>query len=296
MTIMQASPTELVGLDGETLDLRGMPSALESITRAESDIQIATAKKFPRSHDAFMKEALNMVSLSAELAAKCTYSLKRRGPDGEKVITGPSVRLAEIVACCWGNLKIAGRIVDDDGKVLTAQGIGHDLEKNVTYALEAKRSIVSKNGRRFSDDMVVMNGNALVALITRNVTFKCVPRAYVSIIHEQAEAVARGDEKTLFERLNAALAWFSKKGVKEAEIYRALEVGGKADVTLDHLLVLNGFRTSVTEGHATIADIFAPPEPEKPKPAAGGTRTEQATDKLKTMFPAGDANDTPKMV
>jgi hypothetical protein len=296
MSMVQSSPTEIVGLGDDVMDLRGQPTALEAITRAEIDTQISTAKRYPRSADRFIKKAMSMVSVDPELAAKCTYALKRRGSDGEKTITGPSVRLAEIVACCWGNLKIAGRVVDDDGKVLTGQGVGIDLEENVSYALEAKRSVVGKNGRRYSDDMVVTTGNALIAIITRNVTFKVVPRAFVAIVHERAQAVARGDEKTLFDRLNVALDWFSKKGVKEPEIYRALEVAGKADVTLDHLMTLNGFRTSISEGLSTIAEIFAPPEPEKPKAAAGGTRTEQATDKLKTMFPAGDATDTPKMV
>jgi hypothetical protein len=285
MSMVQSSPTEIVGLDGEVMDLRGQPTALEAITRAEIDTQIATAKRFPRSADRFIKKAINMVSVDPDLAAKCTYAVPRRDKDGkEKILNGPSVRLAEIVACCWGNLKIAGRIVDDDGKTLTGQGVGIDLEENVSYALEAKRSVVTRAGRRFSDDMVVVTGNALIAIITRNVTFKVVPRAFVSIIHERAMAVARGDERTLFDRLNAAIEWFAKKGVKEADIYRALDVPGKADVTLDHLVTLNGFRTSVSEGIATVAEIFAPPEPEKPTAPVGGTRTQQVAGQLGTMF------------
>lgn len=305
MTIMQQNHQgEIMGLENETLDLRGVPSALEAITRAEIDVQISTAKRYPRSSDRFLKEAINMVSLNQQLAEKCTYALPRRAYNKltkeweTKLIEGPSVRLAEIVAVCWGNIKIAGRIVDDDGKTLTGQGIGHDLERNVCYALEGKRSIVSSNGQRYTDDMVVMNGNALVATITRNVTFKCVPRAFVAIIHERAQEIARGDEKTLFERLNAAIGWLAKKGVKEPEIYRVLEVNGKADVTLDDLMTLKGFCTSITEGLATPQEIFAAPvEPkvEKATVEAGSTKTQNVSAKLGEMFPGESPVVEPKV-
>ena len=66
---------ETVNADGEVFSTEIVPlSALESITRAEIDIQIATAKRFPRSMTRFLNEARGMVALDAELAAGCTYS------------------------------------------------------------------------------------------------------------------------------------------------------------------------------------------------------------------------------
>ena len=44
----RGTQTEILGPDGEVLDFRENPSALEAITRAEIDIQISTAN-LPRS-------------------------------------------------------------------------------------------------------------------------------------------------------------------------------------------------------------------------------------------------------
>ena len=50
-----------------------------------------------------------MATIDAEVAGSCFYKLSRGG----KTIEGPSVRLAEIVASAWGNLKFGARIIDE---------------------------------------------------------------------------------------------------------------------------------------------------------------------------------------
>lgn len=257
--------TEILGTDSsEMLDYRGNASALEAITRAEIDIQISTAKRFPRSPEKFLREAVSMVSVSPELAAQCSYCLPARKGEGGKggPISGPSVRLAEIIASCWGNLRVVGRIVEDDGQSVTAQGVCLDLERNVGYSVEARRGVSRRDGSRYSNDMVNVTCNAAIAIATRNATFKAVPRAYVNVVEEEAKAIARGDVKTLPERADRALGWFAGKGVKEEEIFKALGLVGRADMTLDHLMTLQGYKTAVSEGHATVEEIFRPaPEP-----------------------------------
>lgn len=272
-TALMESPTEI-------LDLRETPNALAALTRAEIDTQITTAKRFPRSPDRFLKSACSMVAFSTDLAQQCTFALPRDG----KTIKGPSVRLAEIVAACWGNLRIAGRLVADDGKMVTAQGVAMDLEANVGYSLEVKRRVTTKASKRFGDDMVITASNAAIAIVTRNVTFKAVPRAFVNIVWDEAQAVAAGDVKTLPDRIAKALDWFAGRGVAGHEVFRALGVGGPADITNDLMQTLTGFKVALNEGHATADEIFrpAPPEPAKP-PRRGveglaeamGTKTER---------------------
>lgn len=232
------------------------PSAVEAVTRAEIDIQIATAKRFPRSPERFLREACTMVSVSPAIAAACRYTLPARKGGNNQPIEGASVRLAEIAAACWGNLRIMGRITDDDGKMVTAQGVGIDLERNVAYSVEVKRGVTTRDGRRYGDDMIKTTCLAAIAIATRNVTFKLIPKAFVAIVEDKALAVARGDEKTLPERLDAALSWFGKRGVKDGEVYKALGVTGYSDVTLDHLMTLQGYRTAITDGDATVDEIF----------------------------------------
>ena len=45
------------------------------------------------------------------------YVLRRRGANGqENVIEGLSVRMAEIIAGAWGNIRVQTRITGNDGK------------------------------------------------------------------------------------------------------------------------------------------------------------------------------------
>lgn len=265
---------EVVDENGEVFNLANQPTALEAITRAEIDVQVATAKRFPRSISRFIAEAKSMVNLDPDLAAQCTYVLPSRKPS-DPPISGPSVRLAEICALCWGNLRVVGRITDDDGKFLTAQAVAMDLERNVGYAVEVRRGITYGKGSRtpgarYSDDMIKTTGNAAISIATRNATFKVIPRAFVNLIQDEADRVARGDVKSLPERTDRAVAWFVGKGVKEERIYAALGVAGRDDVTLDLLARLNGFKTAVNDGHATFADLF-------PEPAAAVESNPSAT-------------------
>lgn len=237
--------------------------AIESITRAEIDVQVATAKRFPRSIARFLQEASSMVAATPDIAAACRYSLPARKGSSER-IEGSSVRLAEIVAACWGNLRIQGRIVGDDGKMVTAQGVAIDLERNVAYSVEVKRGVAGRDGRRYTDDMVRLTCLAAIAIATRNATFKVVPTALVDSIADAAIAVARGDVRTLPERLDKALRWFASKGANEARMLEALGVAGRADVTLDHLQSLNEWRTAIQDGVATLAEVLPAPQSSAP--------------------------------
>ena len=73
-------------------DLAG-GGTLSVLSRAEIDVQITTAKRYPRSVTAFRREAEEMATLDEETAGSMFYVLPRAG----KNIEGPSVRLAEIV-------------------------------------------------------------------------------------------------------------------------------------------------------------------------------------------------------
>src|SRR6185436_14130544 len=91
-----ATATEV--LDYE--DVTGSPlSVLETQTRGEIDMQISTAKKWPRSIKKFKETAAEMATLDEDTAAACIYALPRDG----KTIEGPSARLAEIILSAWGN-------------------------------------------------------------------------------------------------------------------------------------------------------------------------------------------------
>src|SRR5580700_1156618 len=85
------------------------------IIRAEMDTQIITAKQYPRSLKIFMDKALSMATLNEDIAASCGYAV----PRGSKAMEGKSVRLAEIICSCYGNIRSGARVIANDGKTVT---------------------------------------------------------------------------------------------------------------------------------------------------------------------------------
>lgn len=250
-----------------------VPSAqtLALLARAEVDGQIATARAFPRKIGAFAREARELVTLDADTAESCIYSLPRgRGAD-KTIITGPSARFAEVLQYAFGNSRGGGRVVDVDGNFVVAQGVFHDLEKNVMTTMEVRRRITTSSGKRFNDDMITVTGNAAAAIAHRNAVLKAIPKPVWLPIYEAARMVALGDISTLSQRRGIALAWFAHKGVSEAQILAKLELAGVEDIGLDELEYLTGLKTAIRDGSLRAEDAFAP-EPDAPSPAATGAR------------------------
>lgn len=229
-------------------------TALYLLTKAEIDTQIATAKAFPRSLTQFRDKALSMATFSEEIAAACTYAL----PRGGSRLEGPSIRLAEIVAASYTNVQYGGRVISNDGKMITAQGVCIDLENNVKATVEVNRKITDKTGKTFNQDMQVMTGNAAIAIAVRNAIFKVIPGALVASIQEKAKEVARGTAETLVVRRDKAIAYFKSIGVKEEQLCAVLEIKKLGDIDLDKLETLTGMKAAIKNGEATVQGLFEP--------------------------------------
>lgn len=230
-------------------------TTLGRIVQAEVDTQISTAKRYPRNLTMFKRNALSMATIDEDTAATCFYVLPRAG----KKIEGPSIRLAEICASAWGNMRSGARIIDDDGKVVTAQGFAWDIQTNSAYSVEVRRRVTDKNGKRFTDDMVIVTCNAAASIALRNAIFKVIPMAYVREIWQEARKVAVGDAKTLDAKRTGMLAYFSKMGVDEKKILGVLEAKSVDDIDLDGLVTLKGLATAIKDGDTTIEEAFAGP-------------------------------------
>lgn len=251
-------------------------SFAESQARGETDMQIATAKRYPRSIAKVRERALSLATLDEETAAGCFYVLPARSGGDGKAIEGPSVRLAEIVANSWTNLRAQTAIVDDDGTYVTAQGRCWDLETNVAISVDVRRRVTKKDGTRFSADMIMTTCNAACSIALRNVVFKIVPMALVRPIYLEARRVAIGDASTLVERRAKAIAHFAKMAVSVEQLCAAVNRASAADITVDDLGVLVGLSTSIREGDTTVDEAFPKivvnKTPETP-PATSGSAT-----------------------
>lgn len=238
---------------------------IEAIERANIDIQIATAKKYPRSLARVKNDILSTATLDEETAESCFYVLPARGSEGGKPIQGASVRLAEIAVSCFGNIKAGARIISNDGNFVTAQGICHDVEKNASVSVEVRRSIKGKNGKPYSDNMIQVTSQAACAIAYRNAVFKVVPLALVKPALDKAMQLAKGDIKSLSERRGIMVDKFAKLGITKERLAERVGKQSIDEITLDDLQTLTGCYNALKDGEAAVDDIFPPTKKEAPK-------------------------------
>lgn len=247
--------------------------ALEQISRAEVDIQISTAHRYPRDVRKAESKVRQIALASDEAAAQCHYALPRKDKDGKtKTIIGPSIRLAEIVASSWGNMRVATRVMDIGEKDLTVMAIAHDLESNVAITSEVKRRITTSKGYRYSDDMVVVTANAAGSIAFRNVVFRVVPQPIWKPVYEEAINRQRAGpppapgkpELSIEARWTKAVEAFKEFGVTGEKILFRLGHKTAAEVIPDDFVALRGFLTAIKEETSTAEEIFGDDSPSRP--------------------------------
>lgn len=225
---------------------------LATLSKAELDIQIATAKRYPRSIQKFQREALALATLDEETAKSCYYRVPRDG----KFIEGGSIRLAEICGSAWGNNHIGARVVDIDQKNVTAQAIAWDLEKNFKVVVEIRRGIVNRYGKTYTDDMIRTTAQAAMSVALRNAIFRIVSPALVKTVLAKAKEVSLGKSHSMEQKREAAFKAMASVGAKPAEIFRVLGKRGLEDVDVDDLINLNGMFTAIKDGETSWTTIL----------------------------------------
>lgn len=229
--------------------------ALEALNRSEREVQMSYARKYPRNLKNVLGKAEEYALTDAEIAKECFYSLKRQG----KTIEGLSVRMAEIFATCWGNLQAGARIIANDGKTITAQGICTDLESNTSFSVEVKRRITDKDGRTYSEDMQVVTGNAACAIAFRNAVLKVIPKAITAKTIRKIKEVAFSGGFNPVENYAKWLAYFATVRVTEPMVLYYLGISNKNEYTLAHAQQLQGVYTAITEGSTSVQESFIEP-------------------------------------
>lgn len=238
----------------EVLSVQELPT----IQRAELNQQVVTARAFPRDVKRFADEVLTMATVTDEAAEACGYALPRTERDGtEKVIEGPSARLAEIVMSAWGNCRAAARISEVGTEFITAQGTFIDLERNTQVTVEIKRRITNRFGKRFNDDMISVTGNAACSIALRNAIFKGVPQGFWMHAYDAAKRKADdADLRLLTERAAKAMTMLTAMGAKQENVLRDLGVESVADMTAKHVKYLRGVVNAISEGITSAAAAF----------------------------------------
>lgn len=234
---------------------------LDAITRGEIDMQIATARRYPRDIALVKEEMVAMATLDDETAASCFYSLDRKGEGGKRaLVQGPSIRMAEIALACYGNVRAGTRGLGEteDGRFVRELGVFHDVQKNVMVAREVKRRITTKDGRRYGDDMVGVTMAAAGAIALRNAILTGIPRSLVKPAYEKAKEVALGKTKSLTTRRSEILERLKKLSplITLERVLARLERRSLEEVTWEDLEHLLGLGAAVKDGVTPVEEAF----------------------------------------
>jgi hypothetical protein len=245
-------------MDNVTPNVEVMPmphgNNLATVDRAEIDMQIATAKQYPRSVSTCLDNARALIKMDKDSAAQAFYLLDFY--DKSKPIIGPSIRMAEILAGCWKNIRYGSRPLEVTESTVVAQGYCYDLENNVAFTATKTKSILDKRGQRFKPDLVVKIMLATQAIAERDAILKVIPRAFANNLVEEAMNVADGGEKSMTERQDDAVKFYSSKGITVERLCAFLEVDDARDMTIKHLQILRALANSIKDGVTTIEEAF----------------------------------------
>lgn len=233
------------------------PSALEAISRAEVDIAIDRALRRPRELSKVKQKMMSFATLDEETAQACFYSL----PRGNKVIQGPSVRLAEIAVSCFTNLRAGSRIISTvtqgDTPHVVVQAVAMDLENNVSVSIEKRRRITKKKNReKIDEDDINLAANACSAIAFRDSVFKIVPLALIKPVFEAARKVAIGDARTLADRRAKCIDAFGKMGIDKTRVLARVEKAAIESIDLADIELLIGLYNAIKEGDVQLDDAF----------------------------------------
>ena len=243
---------------------------LQAINRAEVDMQISTAKQYPRDLNAVLNKIATYATMDKETAEDCFYVLRRKDANGQDtVIEGLSVRMAEIIAGAWGNLRVQTRIIGNDGRMITAQAVCHDLETNFAVSKEVKRSILTKKGYTYSQDMQVVTGNAAASIAFRNAVLTVIPKAVTKRIINEVKQVALGQSIDLETSRQNIIQYFAKLGVSQQQLFDYLGIKKLEEIDKQSVFELRATANAIKEGTTTVQETFVRPAVEAKKQAEG---------------------------
>jgi len=250
--------------------------ALAVIERAEIDMQISTAKKYPRSITEFVRKASEIISLDTDTAMSCIYRrpVGRDAGKGQKIVEGQSIRFAEIIFSTYGNMRVSDVIAEMTPRWVKAIGYAIDLESNTAVRREVVESTVKRDGRPFSERMRIVAAKAAASKARRDAMLSVIPKGLLKQLEKLARDVAfgKGDKMTMKKRRDNVLVWAEKMGIDKKRLFQTIDVKGVDDIGLEELAQLVGLKTAIQDGDITIEEAFPPIEDEKPETDAKGVQ------------------------
>ena len=241
---------------------------------AEAQAKLVIAKRFPRDQHDAVQRIIDACSRES-LAGEAFYSYNRGG----SAVTGPSIRLAEVLASCWGNVEYGiNELSRKDGES-EMQAYCWDLETN-TYS-QQKFTVAHVRDKRGGGQALTEQrdiyeiGANMGARRLRARILAIIPKDVVDVAEATCKATIAGKgQASLDARLKKMVVAFNALSVTKAMLETRLG-HGIGETTVDELADLLAIYNTLKAGEAKAGDYFngaqaqvaAPKEDEAQKPA-----------------------------
>lgn len=277
-----------------TSQLAGIASEEQrAITEVQASLIIA--KRFPRDTVAAAAKIKAACSRPA-LAAVAFFAYDRAGQQ----IKGPTIRLLEAVAQCWGNLDFGIRELSQGSGSSEIEAYAWDMESNSrvrkVFKVPHTRFTRNKGNTPLVDprdiyEMVANQG----ARRLRACLEEIIPRDVLEEAKKACEqALGSGaDKKVLVDRVKDLIAELhSRFGITHEQVSQ--RYGKNVDaLTYDEFTQLYAILNSLSEGEAQVSEFF--PIAGQDAPAAPRSSADQIKDKLAAdVAPAADPQPEPE--
>lgn len=222
---------------------------------AEAQGKLIIAKNFPRDEVQAYARAMEACQRPA-MAEKAFYSF----PRGKQTVEGPTIRFAEELARCWGNVDYGIKeLSQDDGKS-EMQAYAWDLETNTqsvqNFTNPHQREAFGKMQTLTSQRDIYENNANMATRRLRSRILAVLPSWFVDgAINECKKTLAGQNETPLIDRVKNMVVKFAKIGVTQEQIERRLK--RKIDtMTAEDFVEYIGIFNALKNGESKVADWF----------------------------------------
>lgn len=228
---------------------------------AEAQGKLVIAKRFPRDEVQSYAKAMEACQRPT-MAAKAFYSF----PRGGQTVEGPTIRFAEELARCWGNIDYGIKeLSQDDGKS-EMQAYAWDLETNAqsvqNFTNPHKREKTDKRTKTVvmetltgQRDIYENNANMATRRLRSRILAILPSWLVEDAIAECKKTLAGQNDTPLIDRVKKMVVQFAKLGVTQEMIEKRLK--RKVDtMTSDDFVEYVGIYNAVKGGESKIADWF----------------------------------------
>ena len=222
---------------------------------AEAQGKLVIAKRFPRDEIA----AYNRVAQACQrkgIAEKAFFSYNRGG----SVVNGPTIRFAEELARCWGNIDYGIKELSQDNGKSEMQAYAWDLETNAQSVQNFTNPHIREvNGKAkvltSQRDIYEINAN-MGARRLRSRILAILPNDLVDMaIAECRKTLAGNNDEPLIDRVKKMVVAFSKIGVTQEQIEHRLK--RKVDtMTADDFVDFTGIYNAIKNKESKISEWF----------------------------------------